>query len=76
MSESTVGFHSTVSFTDEHGAEKTFRIVAKHEAAPADGLLSDSSPVAQALIGRNVGERVEVHTPKGVRPLFITAVAA
>ncbi len=45
--------------------EETYRIVGVHEAAPADGLISNESPFGQALLGAKVGETVQVRTPAG-----------
>src|SRR5437764_9355379 len=52
---------STVSYTDR-GTNRTqsFRIVAPHEAVPSEGTLSGASPVARALLGRRVGDVIEV----------------
>ena len=66
---------STVSYTDRHtDRTQTFRIVAPHDAAPSDGTLSVASPVARALLGRRVGDVIEVKTPTGVRALSIDAI--
>jgi transcription elongation factor GreA len=66
---------STVSYTDRGtNRTQTFRIVAPHEAAPSDGTLSVASPIAQALIGRRVGDVIEVSTPTGVRALSIDSI--
>ena len=67
---------SLVSFTDASaGRDQTFRIVDPLEAKPSDGRLSSASPVGGALIGHQVGDVVEVRTPKGVRQLLIAAIA-
>jgi transcription elongation factor GreA len=66
---------SVVSFTDTNaGRDQTFKLVNPHQADPAEGRLSMASPIARALLGRQVGDRVEVHTPRGVRPLMIAAI--
>jgi transcription elongation GreA/GreB family factor len=71
-----VAFGSTVSFTDQRaGRDQTFKIVASYEAKPHEGTLSIASPVALALLRHKAGDLVEVHTPRGPRPLLITAVA-
>ena len=46
--------------------EKTFTIVGAEEADPVQGKISHSSPIAQALLGRHLGETVEITTPAGV----------
>lgn len=67
---------STVSYTDRtSNRTQTFRIVSPHEARPAEGSLSAASPIAKALIGRRVGDAVQVSTPAGVRQLVIDSVS-
>jgi transcription elongation factor GreA len=67
---------STVSYTDgSSGNQRTFRIVSPHEAKPSQGSLSVASPIAKALIGRRIGDAVEVQTPAGVRRLTIDSIA-
>jgi len=66
---------SVVSFTDTGvGRDQTFTVVNPDEADPSQGKLSMASPVALALLGRRVGDHVEVRTPRGVRPLIIAAI--
>jgi transcription elongation factor GreA len=48
--------------TDE---EKSWQIVGEHEADIEKGLLNVKSPIARALIGKDVGDSVEVRTPGG-----------
>ena len=65
-----------MSFTDQVSDRKqTITIVAPHDAAAGEGKLSAESPIARALIGHRVGDQVEVHVPRGVRPLLIAAVS-
>jgi transcription elongation factor GreA len=67
---------STVSYTDQlSGRQQTFRIVSPHDAKPAEGSLSVSSPIAQALIGARVGDVVEAHTPTGPRSLEVHSIS-
>jgi transcription elongation GreA/GreB family factor len=56
---SEVHFGSTVTIEREDGRRQTWRIVGEDEADPAAGTLSYVSPVAQALMGKPVGETVE-----------------
>lgn len=66
---------STVSYTDRStNHRQTFRIVAPHDARPSDGALSSASPVARALLGRRIGDVIEVPTPKGVRVLHVDSL--
>jgi transcription elongation factor GreA len=67
---------STVSYTDQStNRQHTFRIVSPHDARPSEGALSAASPVARALIGRGVGELIEVETPAGVRTLCVDSIS-
>ena len=61
-----VVFGVTVELTDEdNGEKKVYRIVGEDEANIRAGLLSYSSPIARALIGKEAGDIVEVRTPGG-----------
>lgn len=52
-------------FVEADGEKKTFSIVGSNEADPSAGLISNESPLGQALLGRKVGETATVHVPKG-----------
>jgi transcription elongation factor GreA len=68
-------FGTTVVVEDDESEEEArYRIVGEDEADVKQGLLSVTSPIARALIGRNVGDEVLVQTPKGARRLTITDV--
>jgi transcription elongation GreA/GreB family factor len=54
----TVAFGCRVTFARDDGRRQTFRIVGEDEADPRAGSISYVSPVARALIGRAVGDRV------------------
>ena len=54
-----VHFGSTVTILREDGRRQTYRIVGEDEADPSAGTLSYVSPVAQALMGKQVGDVVE-----------------
>jgi transcription elongation GreA/GreB family factor len=54
-----VRFGSTVTILREDGRRQTYRIVGEDEADPALGTLSYVSPVAQELIGKEVGDTVQ-----------------
>jgi len=51
-----VHFGSRVTFDREDGRRQTFRIVGEDEAEPAEGTISYVSPVARALMGKEVGD--------------------
>jgi transcription elongation factor GreA len=73
--EGVVGFGSTVVVRDQDGAERTWKIVSSHDAAPAQGLLSAESPVARALVGRRSGDQTSVTLPRGESRLTILSVS-
>jgi transcription elongation factor GreA len=67
---------STVGVTDlGKGSTQSFKIVSPNDANPKEGLISTTSPVAQALIGGRVGDEVQLPIPAGVRKLRIDSVA-
>jgi transcription elongation factor GreA len=71
----SVKFGATVTVADEEtDEESTYQIVGELEADIASGLLSVTSPMARALIGKGVGESVEVSTPRGVKDYEIVKV--
>lgn len=70
-----VRFGAFVTITDEENGEtKTFRIVGDLEADIQAGMVSLSSPIARALLGKRVGDLVEVQAPKGVTEYEIAEV--
>ena len=54
----TVAFGSRATFARDDGRRQTFRIVGEDEADPRAGSISYVSPVARALMGRAVGDRI------------------
>jgi transcription elongation factor GreA len=64
----TVRFGATVKVTDEETDEEiTYQLVGELEADIKQRKISIGSPLGRALIGREVGDSVEVTTPNGVR---------
>ena len=62
-----VVFGTTVDLEDEDsGAKVTYQIVGDDEADLKQGLVSISSPIARALIGKEAGDVAEVQAPGGV----------
>jgi transcription elongation GreA/GreB family factor len=55
-----VEFGCSITILRADGREQTYRIVGEDEADPARGTISYISPVAQALLGKQVGETVRV----------------
>lgn len=75
LSGETVKFGATVTIADEDTEERrTFQIVGEHESDVDAGRLSVTSPLARAVIGRAVGDSVEVATPRGARACEIMRV--
>ena len=75
LSGDQVKFGARVTIVDEESEEqKTYRIVGAHEADMKTGSISLSSPLAKALIGKKVGDSVEVPAPGGARAYEITDV--
>ena len=70
-----VVFGSTVDLSDEvSGAAVTYQIVGDDEADLKQGLISISSPIARALIGKEGGDVAEVQAPGGLKHYEIVAV--
>jgi len=70
-----VVFGATVDLSDEtDGREVTYQIVGDDEADLKFGLISISSPIARALIGKEAGDVAEVRAPGGVRAYEIIEV--
>ena len=74
ISTDVVGFGTrvTIVYEDEPDDEETYTIVGTSESDPANGKLSNESPVGEALIGAHVGETVTAQTPGG--PLRIKVI--
>jgi transcription elongation factor GreA len=76
LSGETIKFGATVTLIDEDTEEdKTYQIVGENEADVKEGKVSITSPIARALIGKKVGDAVEVNTPGGGKSYEVTAVA-
>ena len=73
--EGRVVFGATVDLEEEaSGAAVTYQIVGDDEADLKHGLISISSPIARALIGKEAGDVAEVHAPGGVKSYEIVGV--
>ncbi|MBI2233611.1 MAG: transcription elongation factor GreA [Micavibrio aeruginosavorus] len=67
MSGETVKFGATVIVVNEDTEEEiTYQIVGPYESDADNGKISTTAPMAKALIGKRIGDSVEVRTPKGV----------
>lgn len=71
----TIKFGATVVLADEDtDEEKTYQIVGDQEADVKLGRISISSPIARAMIGKEVGDTIEVNAPGGARGYEILEV--
>jgi transcription elongation factor GreA len=70
-----IKFGASVTLVDEDTEEKkTYQIVGDMEADVKAGRISISSPIARALIGKDIGDTVEVMAPGGARSYEVVAV--
>ena len=75
LSGDKVLFGATVSLSDDDtGDEKKYQIVGQYEADLENGKISLMSPIAKALIGKQIGDIVDVRTPKGEKSYEILDV--
>jgi transcription elongation factor GreA len=76
LSGDRVKFGATVKLVDEDTEEeKTYQIVGEPEADVRSGRVSVTSPIARALMGKTVGDTVEVTTPGGGKSYEVVGVA-
>lgn len=67
ISGTKIKFGATVNLENLNNGKKViYKIVSDFESNIDDGLISSVSPVARALLGKEVGDEVEVTTPSGV----------
>jgi transcription elongation factor GreA len=71
----TVGVGNRVTVVEEGFPPETYTIVGPTEASPANGRISHESPVGAALIGKQVGETIQIKTPAGELALTIAQIA-
>jgi transcription elongation factor GreA len=69
-----VGIGSHVTIKEDDGPSETYHIVGSAEADPAEGLISNESPLGRALMGLKVGEIAEVNAPDGVLEFKIVGI--
>ncbi|MHB9878898.1 transcription elongation factor GreA [Pacificimonas sp. ICDLI1SI03] len=65
LSGDKVVFAATVKLLDEDDKPVTYQIVGPYEADAKGGRISYTSPLGRAMIGRRVGDEIEVSTPSG-----------
>lgn len=75
LSGDRIKFGATVKLVDEDTEEeKTYQIVGEPEADVRSGRVSVSSPIARALMGKTIGDTVEVSTPGGGKSYEVVGV--
>jgi transcription elongation factor GreA len=75
LTGNTIRFGATVKLADEDSDEEsTFQIVGSYEANVEKGLISITSPLARALIGKKAGDSAEVNAPSGPKSYEIIKV--
>jgi len=75
LSGDVVRFGATILLADEDtDEESTYQIVGQHESDIESGKLSVVSPLARGLIGKSLGDSVEVKTPRGSKSYEIVKV--
>ena len=76
LSGEQVKFGATVTLADEETDEETtYQIVGVHESDIRSGRLSITAPLARGMIGKTVGDVIEVTTPTGAKSYEIIQVA-
>ena len=68
-----IGCQVELQYEDEDDVE-TYKIVGSQEADPFNNKISNESPIAAAIMGKKVGETVEVSSPDGVYSVKIVAI--
>jgi len=68
-------FAAWVTLEDDLGEEKIYRIVGPDEFDAKKGWISMDSPVAKALMKKQVDDEVKVETPNGIQNYFISHVS-
>lgn len=65
---------SKVTVRNQDGEEEHYIIVGSAEVNPSEGKISNESPIGQALLGKRVGEWIQVEVPAGVIKLTVTEI--
>jgi transcription elongation factor GreA len=65
-------FGSTVHLREDTGSDVVFQLVMPEDADVDKGLISTSSPIGRAIVGKEAGDEVLVVTPNGKRAFEIT----
>lgn len=73
-SDDKVALGSSVKLSSKNGKSKEFQVVGTVEADPLNGKISDESPIGKALLGKKVGEEIEIKTPAETTVYKITDI--
>jgi transcription elongation factor GreA len=73
--DSKVQLGSRVSLKSKDGKKKEFQVVGTVEADPLEGKISDESPLGKAVIGKKVGDEVEIVTPAETATYKVTEIS-
>lgn len=74
QSGSRVLFGARVELEDEDGSVKTWQIVGEDEADPSTQKVSWKSPLGRAVMRREPGDSITIHTPRGPRDMVLVSV--
>jgi transcription elongation factor GreA len=66
---------SKVKLKSPDGKNKAFQIVGTVEADPLEGKISDESPIGKSMLGKKVGEKIEIKTPTETAVYEIVEIA-
>ena len=69
------GFGSTVHLREPAGGTLVYQLVMAEDADPGRGWISTASPIGRALMGREVGDEIDVPTPSGIREFELVKLA-
>jgi transcription elongation factor GreA len=64
-------FGSTVHLREDNGEKLVYQLVMPEEADVTKGLISTSSPIGRAIVGKTEGDEIKVSTPSGARAFEI-----
>ena len=70
----SIGNTVKIKYIDDD-EEDEYKIVGSQEADPFESKISNESPIAKALLGKHVGDVVDVDSPNGIYQIKITSIA-
>lgn len=73
--DNKVQLGSNVTLVGVDGKTKQFQVVGTVEADPLNGKISDESPIGKALLGKKLGEEVEIKTPVETAAYTVTQIS-